>query len=216
MDREEREEIPWSALVAEAESGVDRRWYVVATVVGVLVATVLGFRLLGGSPQPNPLVIASEDSTTSSSTAAESSVPSAPAVIVAESELIAGGNPATNRVTELIAEMFVTDYFTNDGADETMRSVVAAVSPGLRPEVEAARSALEDASFVEWAKVFAIDPPDDGVTVVRVAYRAIVATADGFDRLPVAAVEVRVASGHGSAPSGTGAIVSLPTPINPP
>lgn len=214
MDREEREEIPWSALVAEAETGVDRRWYVVASVVGVLVAMVLGFRLLGGSPQPNPEVITSEDSATS--TSAGNPEAFAPAVMVAESELIAGGNPSPDRVAELIAEIFVTDFFTNDGADETMRSVVAAVSPGLRSEVEAARSALEDASFVEWAKAFEIDPPDDGVTVVRVAYRAIVATADGFDRLPVAAVEVRVASERGSAPSGTGAIVSLPTPIDPP
>ena len=214
MDREEREEIPWSALVAEAESGVDRRWYVVATVVGVLVATVLGFRLLGGNPQPTPVAIASDDPTTS--TVAGNPEVTEPGVIVAESDLVAGDPQRPDRITELIAEMFVIDFFTNDGADETTRSVVAAVSPALREEIEAVRSAMEDTTFVEWAKVFAIDPPDDGAAAVRVAYRTIVATADGFDRLPLAAVEVHVASERGSVPSGTGAIVSLPTRISPP
>ncbi len=214
MDREEREEIPWSALVAEAESGVDRRWYVVATVVGVLVATVLGFRLLGGNPQPTPMAAVVDDPITST-TVGDPEV-TEPGLIVTESDLVAGDSRGTDRITELIAEMFVTDFFTNDGAAETTRSVVASVSPGLREEMEAVRSAMEDTTFVEWAKVFAIDPLDDGVAAVRVAYRAIVATADGFDRLPLAAVEVHVASEGGSAASGTGAIVSLPTPINPP
>lgn len=214
MDREEREEIPWSALVAEADGGVDRRWYVVAIVVGVLVAAVLGFQLLGGHPQPTPMATAVDGPTTS--TAVGDPVGTEPSVIVAESDLVAGGLRGTDRVTELIAEMFVTDFFTNDGAEETTRSVAAAVSPDLRKEVDAVRSAMEDTTFVEWAKVFAIDPPDDGVAAVRVAYRAIVATADGFDRLPLAAVEVRVASERGSAPVRTGAIVSLPRSISPP
>ena len=214
MDREEREEIPWSALVAEAEHGVDRRWYVVATVVGVLVATVLGFRLLDGNPQPTPMATVVDDRITSTTVAEPE--PTEPGLIVTESDLVAGDPRGTDRLTELIAEMFVTDFFTNDGAEETTRSIAAAVSPALREEVEVIRSTMEDTTFVEWAKVFAIDPPDDGVAAVRVAYRAIVATEGGFDRRPLAAVEVHVASERGPSASGTGAIVSLPTPISPP
>lgn len=214
MDREEREEIPWSALVAEVEGGVDRRWYIVATVVGVLVAMVLGYRLLGGNPQPRPTATPIGESTTS--TAVHGPAASEPNMVVAESDLRADGPRGMDRVTEMIAEMFVIDFFTNDGADETARSIVAAVDPGLREEAEAVRSAMDDRTFVEWAKVFAVDPPNDGVAVVRVAYRVIVATADGFDRLPLAAVELRVAGQGGPAPARAGAIVSLPKSIDPP
>jgi hypothetical protein len=63
--------------------------------------------------------------------------------------------------------------------------------------------------------VYAIDRRD-ALFAVRVAYRSIVATNDGFDRLPVAAVEVLVADDASPAPSRTGTVMSLPMPVEPP
>lgn len=209
MDNEEREEIPWSTLVAEADQGVDRRWYIVAIGVGLVVAAVLGFRLLSGTSQPTPLVATTsmDPSTSVVAPATEGTL------VVAEADLRANEPAVIDLATELVAEAFVTDYFTNDGSPETARSLLEVVAPGLASDLQTEREAMRATTFVEWAKVYAIDRAD-GVFAVRVAYRSIVATNDGFDRLPVAAVEVMIANDD-ALPSGrTGAVMSLPSPVD--
>ena len=74
MDHEEREEIPWSNLVADLEQGVDRRWFIAAAVLVALVGAFFGLRIVTGPTQPSlpvaPQTVAGAvgESTTSSTT----------------------------------------------------------------------------------------------------------------------------------------------------
>lgn len=207
MEREDFEEIPWSHLVAETGGGIDRRWYLAGIGVGLVIAAVLGFRLVSGhGAQPSPVAVADPIATTVTVTEATmatdggeigpSERPDAGGqMIVAEADLRALGVGADLGVITA-AEWFVTDLHTVDGSDQGALSIREALAPELRddPLPNHDPGSLDDpptdATFVEWARAFDIDWNPSGDTVVSVAYRMIRADGDGFIRDPVRGVSV--------------------------
>ena len=188
MEHEEREEIPWSSLIPQAEATVDRRWYAVALVIGIVVLGFVGLRLVGRTSSPEPFTAAPPPPEVASSTTSE-----APAeLIVAEASLVAPAATESHRNALVRAEWFVADFYTRDGGADAVSSIGGAVVPGL---VESALSLHETAgpeSFVEWARVARFDEHADGTVRAVVAYRVIRATPDGYERLPVAFVVIEV------------------------
>ncbi len=200
MDSEEFEQIPWSALVAEQSTGVDRRAYLAIGVVGIVIALVFGVRLFGAStPQPTPppaavpqppIEIAETTSTTG--------------VVVSEADLMAGA-PEVQPVgggLELIAiaEWFVTDYFTIDGSPENARAVRALLSP-LAGTIDLPHEAdpAPPVTYVEWARATDSRQVTEGESSIDVVYRTITDTGGGFARDAVRAVRVTLIVTPGSA-----------------
>lgn len=188
MESEEFEQIPWANLVAEQTDGVDKRVYIAVGIVGVILIAVFGMRLLGGSSQPLPsLPITAE---VPPSTMAESTPPTS--MVIAEADLRADDASAmdsADRLVEISAEWFVTDWFTRDGSDETIRSIKAALSETIVLDAMPHETEGEPVTFVEWAKTIRSEVTPNGVDVT-IAYRAIRETNEGFVRDPVATVVV--------------------------
>ena len=89
MEREEREEIPWSSLVSPADEGFDRKWYGLALVAAVGVLGFVGVRFVssGGPAEPPPVLSAPVTSSTVSTT---TQAPAA--MVVTESSLTASAD----------------------------------------------------------------------------------------------------------------------------
>lgn len=215
-DSEEFEQIPWSSLVAEQPSGVDRRVYLVIGVVAVLIAVVLGSRMLGGSTQPLPTGGSSVESEAPdpSSMDVVASPSSTVGVVVSEADLMADRptvDPLDNLLSVAFAEWFVTDYFTTDGSSETEKSIVALMSQAGDTEAQGVQRPPEGA-YVEWARVTNVKQIDGSSVLVSVIFRTITRTGDGFVRDPVLAVSVvLVTEGDGSGIAGPPVTIPVPT-----
>ncbi|MDJ0792526.1 MAG: hypothetical protein QNJ71_11575, partial [Acidimicrobiia bacterium] len=151
MEREEREEIPWSSLVAPADEGLDRRWYAVALVAAVGVLGFAGVRFVtGGGPatEPPPALAAPVTSSTVTTT---TQAPAA--LVVSESSLTAPASQDRALAVVARAEWFVTDFFTQDGDGATDQSLAEAVVSELVDSLADLRASHEGPStFVEWAR----------------------------------------------------------------
>lgn len=207
MEREDFEEIPWSHLVAETRDGIDRRWYLAGIGAGLVVAAVLGFRLVSGSgAQPSPVAVADPIAMTVTVTDATGIVDGRQTLpgetsdadgqmIVAEADLRAL-DVGVDLGVVMAAEWFVTDLHTVDGSDQSALSIREALAPELRddplPHDALAHGDLPStgATFVEWARAFDVEWDTSGDTVVSVAYRMIRTEGDDFIRDPVRAVSV--------------------------
>jgi hypothetical protein len=201
VEREDFEEIPWSHLVAETHDGIDRRWYLAGIAVGLVVAAVLGFRLVfGHGAQPTPVAVPDPIATTVTVTEATGRIEGAQAgpggppdagaqMIVAEADLRALDVGADLAVI-MAAEWFVTDLHTVDGSDQGAILIREALTPELSDDPLPHDDSSTGATFVEWARAFDVDWNPSGDTVVSVAYRMIRADGDGFIRDPVRAVSV--------------------------
>jgi len=204
MESEEFEQIPWANLVAEQTDGIDKRIYVAAGVVGILIVAVLGVRLLsvGGQPEP-PAPIAAEVTEPSP----VESLPPTP-MVAAEADLRADDAAPTDprdRLVEVSAEWFVTDWYTRDGSEETMRSIRAVLSSELLASPLPHEAEDLPGTFVEWAKTIETRSTADGSVEVTVGYRLIRETEDGFVREPVETVAVTIVRSEDSIQ-----VVSLP------
>ena len=202
MESEEFEQIPWSNLVAEVKPPVDRRIYLVAGGVGVVVLLILGMRTLGsaGAPaiesQPAPTIApvaeVAVDPVVPSTIGASVVTPVGP---VSEADLLAlGGADSDDDRLELAgftAEWFVTDFYTRDGSPATLASLREMMSQPSDDDLPHLDDESGDA-FVEWARAFRVDD-NDATVDVSVAYRAVHAVPDGYVRDPVAAVVVTLA-----------------------
>lgn len=191
MESEEFEQIPWTSLVSQQDEGIDKRIYLAVGAVGILVIVFLGSRLLGGGAQPVPPQVSAFGPSPTSVVAEEVVVTSSTSSAIAEADLRANEPieeiPA-DRLAEMTAEWFVTDWFTRDGSDETVRSIREALSPSVF--VESLPHEMDGAvTFVEWAKTVESHVTPDGVEVT-VAHRVIRETEDGFVRDPVRLVTI--------------------------
>jgi hypothetical protein len=187
MESEEFEQIPWASLAAEQDEGIDRRIYLAAGVVGLLVIAVLGMRLLGGESQPPPIEATVVEPPLTSVVTTETDTGSPTPMVIAEADLrVEEQAPVetADMLAEVTAEWFVTDWFTRDGSVETVRSVRAALTPAFQIDTIPHETDGEAVTFVEWAKAVGTEPTTDGVDVT-IAYRAIRETEKGFVREPV-------------------------------
>jgi hypothetical protein len=190
MESEEFEQIPWASLVAEQDQGIDRRIYLAVGVVGLLAIAVFGMRLVGGGSQPPPMEVVVAEPSTTSTARMESDVGPDTSMIIAEADLrVEGQAPAetVDMLVEVTAEWFVTDWFTRDGSEETVRSVRAALAAAIEIDTIPHETDGEPVTFVEWAKTVEAEPTAEGVDVT-IAYRAIRETEMGFVRDPVKTV----------------------------
>ncbi len=210
VDSEEFEQIPWSALVAEHDDGLDRRVYMVVGVVGVLVAVVFGIRLLGGaSGQPTPPVTLPPQVATDTTEATTTT-----RVVVSEADLMADTPDTADAADALrvaaLAEWFVTDYFTRDGSPETVRSLRSMMSP-IADELDLPHDAGPPTSYVEWARTTGLRYMDPLEVEVEVTFRTITDPGTGFERDPVRAVVVTLTLEEGLA-GVTGPPVAVAVP----
>jgi hypothetical protein len=200
VDSEEFEQIPWSGLVAQAQPSVDPRWYAVGGVVGAVVIVLLVMRMFSGSAPPDIApVLANETPPDLPVPVPAPVVEPAPIVTdgsITEADLMAIDEPGVVQedvnVQRLVAEWFVTDYFTRDGSAETIASLEAALA-----DVNAAGNLphREDdgaETFVEWARAFAYEYAGEDLVDVSVAFRTVHRGEDGFVRDPVRAVVVGI------------------------
>lgn len=218
VNSEEFEQIPWSSLVADQTTGVDRRVYVVIGAVALLVAAILGSRVIGGSTQPAALELPSievvgPDASGPQSISAPSSTVGVVGVVVSEADLMAElptVSSSDNLLAVTFAEWFVTDYFTTDGSLETEESVVAmmfkerSTDPRELPRPP-------DGSYVEWARATGVEAVDESSLAVAVLFRTIRSTSDGFVRDPVSAVSVLLVTSD-EATGMMGPPVTIPVP----
>jgi hypothetical protein len=194
MESEEFEQIPWASLVAEQESGVDTRVYIAVAAIGLLVIGVFGMRVVGGASQPQPPQSPSIEATQATTASVEPERIPPTSLVIAEADIRAE-EPApistADRLTEVTAEGFVSDWFTRDGSPETVRSIRATLSASVALDTLPHDEEGVPVTWVEWAKTIASEATPDG-TELTIAYRAIRETDDGFVRDPVATVVVSV------------------------
>jgi hypothetical protein len=221
---EEIEHIPWGELLAHTDDGRRRLLYLGAAALGVLALTVVVTRALSSSSPSSPADV--ETAETVASTAADAApttvtvqtsmastssttATSAPApVLYREIDLMALAPGSSAMAAIGRAEWFVTDYFTADLEPNGTADLRSAL-PGGSPLPEMPQDATAGISYVEWARAFRIEEVDDGLFEVGVVYRLLGAPPErGFQRLPVRAVEVRVAVSDG----GGSVVVDLPSP----
>jgi hypothetical protein len=190
MESEEFEQIPWASLVAEQTEGIDRRIYLAAGLVGILVVAVFGMRLFGGGSQPPPIEAALAEPPSTSITAVDPRDGPPMSMIIAEADLRVE-EPVSVQTPDVLvavtAEWFVTDWFTRDGSTETIRSIREVMSPTLEVAAMPHEAEDEPVTFVEWARSVGSEMTADGIEVT-VVYRAIRETEEGFVRDPVRTV----------------------------
>ncbi len=200
MDSEEFEQIPWSGLVAQAQPSVDPRWYAAGGVVGAVVIVLLVMRMLSGSAPPEVAPVLAVGAPPELSVPVPAPVVEPPTVVtegsITEADLMAIDEPAVVQedadVQRLVAEWFVTDYFTRDGSAETIASLEAALADG---DAAAGLPHHEDDGaeiFVEWARAFAYEYAGEDLVDVSVAFRTVHRGEGGFVRDPVRAVVVGI------------------------
>lgn len=207
MESEEREQIPWSSLVAEPDRVLDRRWLTAAVLVGVVAIVGVAFSLRDRGQPPAP----SDDAIETSAPSVNAIEPS-PSMVVTEDQLTAdpalAHGPDDLLVIAARAEWFTMDFFTVDGSTETMRSIRAALAHDLRA-VPLPHDELGPQTFVEWARTVQIDHVGGDAYQVTVVFRTIRASDTGFDRDPVRAVSFEVATSEGKV-----AVARMPTPVD--
>ena len=202
MESEEYEQIPWANLVADAQPTIDKRLYIVGGVVAMIVAIVLVTRMSspGGSGPPpvsEGLAHAPVPQTQNLTVATDPTSIETPVAVVTEADLMASIEPnpiAPNTFIPdtrlvVVAEWFVTDFFTRDGSNATVESLKARLAPDMASDLP--HHNPDEEQFVEWAKVFSVDEADPGYEVL-VAFRTVHRTDSGFVRDPVRAVAVRL------------------------
>ena len=205
MELEEREEIPWSNLVAEVDEETDRRWYYVAIVVGFVVLAFVGLRLLSGADEaalpPEPAVVKPSSSTTS--TSAE------PALVVSQDDLTAS-EPYDVMPVVARAEWFVIDFFTVDGSVATIDAIRSALGDGVSDVDLPHERPDEPSTFVEWARAVEVRDVSSTSFEVDVAYRAITEIEDAYERSPVGFVTLAI-----SMIDGVPIVTGLPAVADP-
>jgi hypothetical protein len=198
MDSEEFEQIPWSGLVAQAQPAVDPKWYVAGGVVGAVVVVLLVLRMFTQSSPPPiaPIVAVDTLPVQTAPTMAEDPASTVTGSAITEADLRAIDMPVVSQgdigIVQLVAEWFVTDYFTRDGSSETISSLEARLDDGHDLADLPHHGADEVDTFVEWARAFAFDYPDEGLVDVSVAFRTVHRGEEGFIRDPVRAVLVAI------------------------
>jgi len=222
---EEVEQIPWGELLASNDDGRRRVLYLAAGALGALVLGVVVTRALSSpaAPQPVPAPVAVAATTVATvpvQATVPATVPAPPPVttttttvvapvLYTEADLMAFPPDLSARAAVARAEWFVTDYFTADLEPNGTADLRGALPVGVElPEMP--QDMAIGLSYVEWARAFRIEEEADGSYRVAVVYRLLGAPPErGFQRLPVRAVEVRVAV------SGTGGsvVLDLPSPI---
>ncbi|MBU1492351.1 MAG: hypothetical protein KJ956_00075 [Actinobacteria bacterium] len=223
---EEVEHIPWGELLASHDDGRRRALYLAAGALGALVLGVVVTRALSSPapPQPEPAPVAVAEATTTTvppapitvvvevpatdpPTTTTSSLP-AP-VLYTEADLMAFPFDLGARAAVARAEWFVTDYFTADLEPNGTADLRGALPVGVvLPEMP--QDAAIGLSYVEWARALRVEEDGDGSYRVMVAYRLLGAPPEqGFQRLAVRAVEVRVAVSD----SGGSVVLDLPSPV---
>ena len=187
MEREELEQIPWSALVADVDDRADRRWIWLAALVGVGLAAFLLLRLVlpDGEAPVDEAVPAIESFPKGCEADPSLCVPPPTAgegaVVVSEADLKAADAAVAPFLDDGVlaavarAEWFVSDWHTADGSDATAASIVTALAPGV--EIAPTRDE-ENATFVEWARAGSVERTDAGFRVV-VLYRQIASSGAG-------------------------------------
>jgi len=192
-DDEQFERIPWDQLRSVTGNRRGLVYALAAAIVAAAVSAMLA-RNLGDAPAteaslvstPTSVTAAAMPTTTNPLTATTSAQPP---VVWSEADLMAV-HPDDLRVeATAVAEWFVADYFTADGAgglEDQLRSMLPtgvplpAHDPGYR-------------SFVEWVRAMSAVESEAGKYVVAVLVRALGAPAEaGYQRLPLRAVEVTV------------------------
>jgi len=223
---EEVEHIQWGELMASADDGRRRAMYLAAGALGALVLGVVITRAVSvpGAPAPEPIPAAVVTTTTlptpvtvpapapvpESTTTTTSTTTTIPApVLYREADLMAFPPDWAARAAVTRAEWFVTDFFTADLEPNGTADLRGALPAGVElPEMP--QDAVVGLSYVEWARAFRVEEGADGVYRVAVLYRMLGAPPErGFQRLPVRAVEVRVAVSD----TGGSVVVDLPAPI---
>ncbi len=222
---EEVEHIPWGELLASNDDGRRRALYLAAGALGALVLGVVVTRALSSpaAPQPVEVPVAVVETTTSvpttvtvlvavpatdpPTTTTTTTVP-AP-VLYTEADLMAFPSDLGSRAAVARAEWFVTDYFTADLEPNGTADLRGALPAGVDlPEMP--QDAAIGLSYVEWARAFRVEEDGDGSYRVGVVYRLLGAPPEqGFQRLAVRAVEVRVAVSE----SGGSVVLDLPSPV---
>lgn len=211
-DDEHFERIPWDQLRSATGNRRGLVYALAAAIVAAAVSAMLA-RNLGEPTIPTvPLVSATNAAAPASIPATTtSSAPSTTVespVVWSEADLMAVHPDELKVEATAVAEWFVADYFTADGAGELqtqLRSMLPTDvplpvhDPGYR-------------SFVEWARAVSAVEAAPGEYVVAVVVRALGAVADaGYQRLPLRAVEVIV-----RWTDAGWSIADLPSPIDPP
>lgn len=226
MEREEYEEIPWSALVPAA-TPMSRRLATLA--MGTVIALAVGFvgmRVLSPAPPRGVVVDTAPDSDPEAGapgepatdlepdaigSAAKAAIPDAPR-IYSEADLMAVLPEEEIRMAVMRAEWFTTDFFTVDGDVGAAESLRAAL-PGLGSEIVLPQEAPGGVSYVEWARAYRVEPKTPGRYVVSVAFRMLAGTeSTGLKRSDVRAVQIEVVIDE----MGRAAIADLPAIIEPP
>ena len=181
MEHEELEQIPWSALVADADDGPDRRWIWIAAIglLGVVVYLLVRLLTQGGQPLAEPSTTISEPPVAGCDVDPDGcespDTTTVGAVVISEEDLRAE-NPTVSLVMDARAmaaaaraEWFVSDWHTVDGSVATDDSTRSAFVAGIEPT-----SAVDagPVTYVEWARASSIEESGEGFRVV-VLYRQI-------------------------------------------
>ncbi|MCB2224910.1 MAG: hypothetical protein KQH83_12140 [Actinobacteria bacterium] len=223
---EEVEHIPWGELLAPPDDGRRRFLYLVAGALAALVLGVIVARMFA-SPSTAPAdtgAAAAPVTAASAAGAPPSTLPAgtvapaapttttttvAPPVLYSEADLMAFPPDLARRAAIARAEWFVTDYFTADLEPNGTADIRGALPAGVVLPVMPQDSGA-GLSYVEWARAFRVEERADGTFVVGVAYRLLGAPPEqGFQRLAVRAVEVRVAVSE----AGGSVVLDLPAPV---
>lgn len=223
MDTEEFEQIPWSQLVGDVDDGRRRTLYVIAGVIMALVVGVVAARSLRG---PAPTVVTLPAAAPATDSAGEGVTttaggPPAPETVIepaqapqplTEADLMAVFPEEATRIAAAAAEIFVTEYFTVDGAAASSDRLRVLVPGNL--EVAYPQDSPTDAmSYVEWARAVRAEQRGEGRHTITVLYGSVAAADDGaIHRLPVRAVGVDVVSGPGEIAR----VAGLPRPVDVP
>ncbi|MGI9666812.1 MAG: hypothetical protein ACR2N2_06885 [Acidimicrobiia bacterium] len=186
MEHEERDEIPWSSLVAEVEESLDRRWIIVGAVVLAIVVGFVGIKLFDQPTQPtlpssSPIAEGDPVAATTTSTVQ----------VLSEEDLRANDEGSFDVLVSTRAEWFVSDFFTVDGSAETVLSIRGAMVPDLRLE-PIPHDEDEEHTYVEWARTYRITRGASGAYVAEVAFRSIISSEGVFERLPVRTVKMEI------------------------
>ena len=220
---EEVEHIPWGELLASSDDGRRRALYLAAGAVAALVLGIVVTRALSSPPAPDPApiavtvpatlpvpvtVVVTVPVTEPPPTTVPTTTLPVP-VLYTEADLMAFPPDLAARAAVARAEWFVTDYFTADlepnGTADLRGALPAGVDLPVMPQ-----DGPVGLSYVEWARAFRVEEQADGSYRVGVAYRMLGAPRDqGFQRLGVRAVEVRVAVSG----SGGSVVLDLPSPM---
>ena len=208
-DREELEHIPWSELTAMGADADRRRklMYLAAGAIGAMVLGAMVARAFTSTPAaptaPGTTPIAVGESVELPASTTSTSI------LYQEADLFAFLPETDGAMAAAVrAEWFVTDYFTADLEPSGSADVRTALPTGalLPPLPQDGTASL---SYVEWARAFSVQRLADGVFLVGVAFRTLAAPPErGFRRMPVRAVDVRVAV----SPAGGSTVVDLPAP----